>query len=151
MTKHELSFIEKYEPMIHNYGYEFANVEIKRSGRESKISLFIDRLDRERVGIEDCETISRLFDEWLDTDSDFDIQNEYILEVSSPGIERALVRKKDFERFIGSKVQVKTFQAINGRKEHIGILTECDDDSITLGDISISFSDITKANLYVDF
>ena len=103
--------------------------------------------------MDDCELISRKFSDLLETTDP--IEQAYRLEVSSPGIERPLKRTKDFQRFCGEKVQVKTFAEVQGKKQFIGILGETTEDSVQLDIdgtmVSIPRKQISKANLVWEF
>ena len=85
-----------------------------------------------------------------------DILNEsYVLEVSSPGINRALRKEKDFKRFAGEKVRVQTFTPVNNQKNFLGKLISFENgkakiNDVTNGEVEINFLDIKKANLEAD-
>ena len=78
----------------------------------------------------DCETVSRAFSDKLDED-DF-IEDSYIMEISSPGLDRPLKKEKDFARSLGEEVEVRTYRAIDRQKEFIGILKDYDKDTVTI-------------------
>ena len=103
--------------------------------------------------MDDCELISRALSDLLEVDDP--ITQAYRLEVSSPGIERPLKRTKDFVRFQGKKVQVKTFVEVEGRKQFIGILGETTEDVVVLDVdgtvVQIPRDKISKANLVWEF
>ena len=88
--------------------------------------------------IDDCVKISRALEEKLDAE-DF-IEDQYIFEVSSPGLTRKLKRESDYERSIGKLLHIKLYKAENGAKEHIGRLKEFDTESLVL---SIDEEDVT--------
>ena len=107
----------------------------------------------EGIDLDDCELISRKFSDILENNDP--ISQAYRLEVSSPGIERPLKRTKDFQRFQGEKVQVKTFSEVEGKKQFIGILQETTEETVTLDvdgtSIAIPRKQIGKANLVWEF
>ena len=80
--------------------------------------------------MDDCELISRAFDEILESE-DY-ISENYIFEVSSPGLDRPLKKEKDFARSIGKDVEIKLYKALNKEKEFFGVLTAYDKDTITI-------------------
>jgi ribosome maturation factor rimP len=82
------------------------------------------------IGIEDCAEISRAVSAWLDRE-DF-IPEEYILEVSSPGLSRSLKKEKDLVREQGKDVEVKLFKAKDGQKEFSGVLLGHTEDTLTI-------------------
>ena len=136
---------------IEKKGYEIVDVEYEKIGKEWYLRIFIDKPDG--VGLEDCEIASRKIGQILD---DFDIiKSSYILEVSSPGIERPLKKEKDFKRFLGSKVLIKSFEAIDGQKTFEGILEDFRDDVVTINSNNkmylIELDKIASANLSVEF
>jgi ribosome maturation factor RimP len=100
--------------------------------------------------IEECEKVSRALSMILDEEDPID--KSYILEVSSPGIERPLKTEEDFERFKGELIAVKTFKKINGKKEFVGTLQNFEKEKITLTltkdeEITIDYSLVARANL----
>src|SRR5215213_5662594 len=130
---------------------EFVHAEVVGSKRNPTVRLFIDK--PEGVTIEDCAAFSREMDEVLDAD-DF-IPSAFVLEVSSPGIERQLYKIEDFVRFSGQLARLKTLEEFNGQKNFTGTITAVDDDTIvfedtTKGTVRIPYSSIAKANLKID-
>lgn len=80
--------------------------------------------------MDDCEAVSRQFSDRLDQE-DF-IEDSYIMEVSSPGLDRPLKKDKDFERNLGREVEIRTYRPIEKEKEFYGILCAYDDNSVTI-------------------
>ena len=132
-------------------GVEFVNSEIAGSKRNMTVRIYIDR--PEGVTLDDCSTVSRAIEEVVDAE-DF-IPSAYVLEVSSPGIERPLFTIQDFEKFAGKKAKVKTSEPINGQANFIGRIESVDGEEIVLedrtnGTVRLPFERIVKANLKVD-
>ena len=133
-------------------GVELVNVEIAGTKRDSVLRIYIDK--PEGVTLDDCSNFSRDVEAVLDLE-DF-IPSKYVLEVSSPGIERELYSVADFRRFSGQLVKVKLKEEIDGQKIFVGNITSIDDEDVitvddrTRGPISFSFADIAKANLKID-
>lgn len=100
------------------HGVYIYNTEYKKEGSEYFLRLFIDKDGG--VTIEDCENVSREISPLLD-DLTF-IKEAYIFEVSSPGIDRALVRDWHFEKVMGEEIDIKLFAPIDGSREISGIL-----------------------------
>src|SRR5690606_12489148 len=102
------------------------------------LRLRIDRFDAaegQGVTLEDCTRVSRALEAWLDEKPD--LPERYVLEVSSPGIERPLVRRRDFERFAGREVAIQAKSAIHGNSRRVegtllGIDDSMDDERILL-------------------
>ena len=90
--------------------------------------VFIDK--EGGITVDDCELISRAFEEILDRE-DY-ISENYIFEVSSPGLDRPLKKEKDFARSIGKDVEIKLYKALNKEKEFVGVLTDYDKETITI-------------------
>ena len=133
-------------------GLELVHVELVGSERKPIIRIFIDKPGG--VTLEDCSTTSRSVEKILD-EEDF-IPSAYLLEVSSPGLERGLYNLNDFQKFIGETAKVKTSEAINGQKNFRGRIVAVEDHNVifedrTNGKIIIPYNAITKANLEIDF
>lgn len=141
------------EPLVLENDMELIDVEYVKEGAEWYLRLFLDKEGDEGIDLDDCELISRKFSDILEEKDP--ITQAYRLEVSSPGIERPLKRTKDFQRFQGEKVQVKTFSEVEGKKQFIGILQETTEETVTLDvdgtTIAIPRKQIGKANLVWEF
>lgn len=133
-------------------GLELVHVEEKGTGKSRTLRVFIDK--PEGVSVEDCALVSREFGELLDAEDL--IHTEYILEVSSPGIERGLYSLKDFVKFAGNMAKVKTKTPVNGQKNFRGKILKVEDEEIffadvTNGAVSFPYGEVVKANLEFDF
>jgi ribosome maturation factor RimP len=132
-------------------GFELVHCQVAGSKRSPIVRLFIDKPGG--VTIEDCAVVSREMEAILDQE-DF-IPTSYVLEVSSPGIERELFKIEDFERFAGQTARIKTSQAIDGQRNFTGTILSVEDRNIefedrTRGRVLIPFDSVAKANLMVD-
>lgn len=107
-------------PVIEPLGVELIEQELIPASGRWVLRLYIDRIAGGAVSIDDCATVSRSIAAPLEV-ADV-IPHSYVLEVSSPGIERPLRRPKDFERFAGSRVTIKTKYEFEGRKNFTGLL-----------------------------
>jgi len=145
--------VEEYLlPILEEYGFELIDVEYIKEVGNMYLRVYLDK--ENGIAIDDCELVSRKLGDWLD-DKDF-IEDSYILEVSSPGLGRALRKDKDLERSIGLEVDLKLYRAIDKCKEFCGILTAYDTNTITLKadeDIEVKFerSNIAIIKLALDF
>ena len=132
---------------IQGSGMELVGVEFKTSREGYHIIVYIDKPGG--VFLEDCELVSKSLGSALDLHDP--VPSSYILEVSSPGLERPLKKKEDFFRFQGETVKIKTLKQIGGSKNFTGILEEARGESIILKTekeaIEIFYQDISKANL----
>ena len=119
---------ELLEPVLKEYNFELIDVEYVKEGADWYLRAFIDK--EGGININDCETVSRRLEKLLDAEDL--IKDAYILEVSSPGLTRALKKEKDFIRNINKPVEVHTFKPLDGSKEFIGELLTFDDEKVTL-------------------
>ena len=117
-------------PIAEKYGVEIYDVEYVKEGSDWYLRAYIDK--PEGVNIVDCENVSRALSDALDAE-DY-IPDAYILEVSSPGLGRALKKDRHLEKSIGAEVEVKTYKPIDGQKEFTGVLKSYDAETITIGD-----------------
>ena len=115
-------------PILDSMGFELVDVEYVKEGGEWYLRSYIDK--EGGITINDCEAVSRLFNEKLDQE-DF-IEESYIMEVSSPGLGRPLKKEKDYKRSIGKELEIRTYKAIDREKEFYGILQAYDDSSVTI-------------------
>ena len=120
--------IKLLEPEVEALGYELADLEVRVGGDRGLLRLFID--SPEGVGLDDCSKVSRQASSILDVEDP--LPGLYNLEVSSPGMDRKLVKPAHFERFSGSRVKIKLRRAVNGRRKVRGILIGLKDDEIQI-------------------
>ncbi len=115
-------------PVAEKHGCELWDVEYVTEAGTRYLRVYIDK--PEGVGIDDCEAVSRELDVLLDEADP--IPDSYVFEVSSAGAERELKRPSDFERFMGSNVEVRFFKTTDGRKSVIGLLEGYDGGDVTI-------------------
>ncbi len=129
-------------------GFEIVDVEFLSGNRGWILRITIDK--EGGVTIDDCAAFSHQLDPRLDVEGCFPGQS-YTLEVSSPGLTRPLKKMKDYKRFQGRKVKIKTAREIEGRKVFKGVLAGERNGEIRLREgrkeIGIPFGEIVKANL----
>lgn len=142
---------ELLQPIVEANGCEIYDVEYVKEGSDYYLRAYIDK--PEGVDIIDCENVSRAFSDKLD-ETDF-ISDAYILEVSSPGLGRALKKDRHFEKSIGEEVELKTYKPVDGSKDYTGILKAFDASTITLDiegtDKTFARSDLAIVRLTIDF
>lgn len=131
--------------------FEFVHSEITGTKRNLTVRIFIDK--QGGVTIEDCSAYSRKIEAVFDV-GDI-IPTAYLLEVSSPGLERELYSVKDFVRYIGHLAKVKTHQPINGQRNFKGKIVSVENEEIifadkTSGEVRFPYSAVAKANLEID-
>jgi ribosome maturation factor RimP len=132
-------------------GVELVHAEVAGPENKPIVRIFIDK--PHGVTHEDCSEVSLHLGTILDVE-DF-IHASYVLEVSSPGIERGLYKRADYERFSGSLAKVKARQPVQGQRNFRGRLLGLDGDYVvfedrTSGRVQIPFESIAKANLELD-
>ena len=115
-------------PIIERFGYELWDVEYVKEGSDYYLRIYADK--EGGFTVDDCEAVSRAIDPLLD-EEDF-ISDAYILEVSSPGLTRKLVKDRDFDRSIGRLIRVNLYKAVDSEKSYVGNLTEYDNENLTV-------------------
>jgi ribosome maturation factor RimP len=116
------------EPVANGLGFSLVRVKITP---ENGTTLQIMAEDQNgRFTIMDCEALSKDLSPVLDVEDPID--REYHLEVSSPGIDRPLVRRRDYERYLGHEAKVELADLVNGRKRFRGLIKAVDDEAVTI-------------------
>ncbi len=134
-------------------GYEIEYTEVVKEGKENYVRVVIDK-PGESLNTEDCEKVSRAIEEKVD--SIVKLDDGYILEVSSAGLERQLKNIRLFKKYIGENVLVRLYKKILDKKEFEGKLIDVTDDNVIVietadGNVNINFVDIAAANTVYDF
>jgi ribosome maturation factor RimP len=142
---------EILDSLLLGEGLELVDVQYRREGRGKILRIYIDKQGGITIG--DCAKISRELGTLLDVHDI--VPGSYTLEVSSPGLDRSLKKPKDFERFTGKKVKIKTKNDIQQRKVFVGRLLDfINDEALVEVDgctYFIPYNEIEKANLELDF
>ena len=145
-----LDIIKIVRPVIEAEGYVYWGIEFNTYGRRALLRVFIDH--PEGISLDDCSAVSHQLSGVLDV-ANFSNQ-PYTLEVSSPGIERPLFDPEQYGHYIGSKIQVRCFSPVSGRKRITGFLEAINDKviKVKMDDeyINIPMEKIRKANIVVD-
>ncbi|MDQ3667054.1 MAG: ribosome maturation factor RimP [Acidobacteriota bacterium] len=134
-----------------DHGLELVHAEVAGPDNKPIVRIFIDKA--EGVTHEDCSEVSHHLGTILDVE-DF-IHSSYTLEVSSPGLDRGLYKRADYERFAGSQAKMKTHQPIGGQRNFRGRLIGVDGEEVlfedkTSGRIRVPLDSIVKANIEID-
>jgi ribosome maturation factor RimP len=145
------------EKLAESFGMELVDVEYRKEGRAAVLRLFLDR--EGGVTLDDCAKVSRELSEILDVEGF--IQEDYTLEVSSPGLNRPLKKAADYGRYLGRLVRVRTFElfpddAGNPRKTFTGKLLGLEEGVVRLQltegqTAGIPLDKVAKANLEFEF
>jgi len=126
MTGAELARL--LEPTVESLGYELADLELRIGGKNGLVRVFIDR--PEGVGLEDCEAVSRQVSALLDVEDP--VPGHYVLEVSSPGLDRPLRGPDDYRRFAGRLAKVVVTEPVDNQKAFEGRLGGIEDNETVL-------------------
>ena len=132
-------------------GMEVVLAEIKGGGNRSIVRIFIDQPDG--ISLSDCERFSKRFSVMLDVE-DF-LPFSYVLEVSSPGLDRPLMKEKDFERFSGKAAKIRTRIPVEGQRNFRGRILGVVNGRVSLEtepgrQVEIAVGEIEKANLVIE-
>lgn len=134
------------KPVVEDEGCELWAVEYVREAGSWYLRVLIDKDGG--VGIDDCERISRRLDPILDEADP--IPDSYVFEVGSAGAERELKRPSDFERYIGSEVEVKLYQPYQGKKSYVGSLEAYVGGDVTVSSVLLKKEQIAQVKLHVN-
>ncbi len=129
MTPFEQRLSVLIEPSLTGLGYALVRVQMRGTERKT-LQIMAERHDRRGMTLDDCETISKTLSAVLDVADP--IKDRYALEVSSPGIDRPLIKAADFDRFAGFDAKIDLREALDGRRNFTGVLRGMDGDSIVV-------------------
>jgi len=139
------------EPAVLRLGYELADLELQVGRGHGMLRLFID--SEAGITLEDCETVSRQVSSLLDVEDP--IPGEYSLEVSSPGLDRRLVKREHFDRFAGSRVKLRLRRLLDGRRNLKATLVRREDEKLVLDEdgteVIVSLSEVEVARLVPEY
>lgn len=134
-------------PALSHLGYEYWGCEQRLEGRRCIYCIYIDKPGG--VNLDDCAKASADLSALLDAEGD--LSDAYVLEVSSPGIERPLFSLEQYQRFIGEKVSIKLYEKMDSRRLWQGVLTAVTDKEIVIQvdevEYPIPFINIAKGHL----
>ncbi|MDO4339864.1 MAG: ribosome maturation factor RimP [Eubacteriales bacterium] len=138
-------------PIVNAHGFELVDVEYVKEAGNWYLRGYIDKPGG--ITVNDCEAVSRTFSDRLD-EEDF-IEDSYIMEISSPGLDRPLKKEKDYARSMGKLVEIRTYRPIEKRKEFCGVLTAYDSNSVTIEEEGAAHTfekkEIALIRLAIDF
>ncbi len=150
MEKDELERL--IEPLLKERGYELVDIEVSRQGKRLLLRFFVDRIEG-GITVDELAEINTEFGAILDLESR--LNQPYILEVSSPGLDRRLRKLKDFQKHLNSNLNVETVEKLEGRRHFRGKLVGADSEGITLvvdgNSVFIPHGKIKRANLEYRF
>ncbi len=153
MYQQNETLIGLLEPVITGLGYELWGVELLGSGAGTTLRIYIDSDDEAGIDVEDCQKVSRQITGVLDVEDP--IKGHYVLEVSSPGMDRILFKAQQFNRYIGDIIKVQLHRKIDGRRRFKGRLTAVLQSAIELLEddtaYTLPFQEIDMARLVPQF
>ena len=137
------------EPVLQSMGYELVRVHYGSGSGRPTLQIMAERQDRKAMTVDDCAEISRTISALLDVEDP--LEEAYMLEVSSPGIDRPLIRPADYQRFAGFEARLALTQPVEGRKRFRGRIGELVDGRVRIieeaGDFRVPLEQINKAKL----
>jgi len=138
---------ELLNPILEDLGFEMVRVRLS-NGNPSTLQIMAERLDGQ-IGVDELAEINTSVGTILDVEDP--IPENYTLEISSPGIDRPLTRKKDFDSFQGFEAKVETTELIDGRRRFRGVLAGVNNDEVLInleeGTIGLKFTWLSDARL----
>ncbi len=168
MSKTSAQVVALLEPAVEALGYELVDLELNFSGRRGVLRLYIDRLGAadepatagaaagprsDGIRVEDCEAVSRQVSAVLDVEDP--IGRDYDLEVSSPGLDRKLVKPAHFDRFAGQAVQGRLRRMLDGRRRFTGTLVGRSGTTVTIrvddADLTVPIEDLEVIRLVPEY
>jgi ribosome maturation factor RimP len=129
-TVEDREILELVDPVADSLGLEIVRVRLMGGTLRRRLQIMAERPADNDISVEECARLSRAMSEVLDAADP--IAGEYLLEVSSPGIDRPLTRLKDFDIFEGLEARLETDRMIEGRKRFKGLLAGTEDDSVAI-------------------
>ncbi len=149
MGKIDPELYERFKTVVETMGYELVGCEMQSHGSQILFRIYLDSITG--VTADDCSKVSHQISAMMDVEDP--IQSRYVLEVSSPGIDRPLFELEHYRRFIGSRVKVRLAVPVGQRRQYTGLLKGVEGETVHLlvegsgQELALSFSNIEKGNL----
>ncbi len=138
------------EPVVEDMGYELVGVEYLPGGGRAVLRIFIDQ--ETGIEVDDCARVSHQVSGVLDVEDP--ISGEYVLEVSSPGLDRPLFKESDYQRFAGETIQLRLRGLVNGRRKHHGQLIGLADGQVVIDEqgerVMVPLSEVDRAHVELE-
>ncbi|MGI6576368.1 MAG: ribosome maturation factor RimP [bacterium] len=138
------------QPLAQKLGFEVVDVQYRKEGANWYLRVFIDK--ETGINLDDCQLLSEQLSKLLDEKDP--IPHSYLLEVSSPGIERPLKNEQDFIRFQGKRIKLKTYAPVVGQKNFTGVLQSVKDGQVVVKldaeQVAIPLDQIAQARLVAE-
>jgi ribosome maturation factor RimP len=129
-TAEDLRLLELLDPVAEATGYEIVRLRLMGGDQQRRLQIMAERPSDGDMNVEDCARLSRAFSEVMDAADP--IAGEYVLEVSSPGVDRPLTRLEDFTTFEGYEARLELDRMAEGRKRFRGVLSGVDGDNVEI-------------------
>ncbi len=136
-----------FEPIVEGLGFTLWGVEYRHSQHHAMVKIYIDHEDG--ITVDNCSDVSHQISGILDVEDPISVA--YTLEVSSPGVDRPLMKKEHYLKYVGQEIKVRLSWAVNERKNFLGKLTEVGEDDITINvdgeNFQLPLNAVKRANL----
>ena len=129
-TVEDRALLELIEPVAESLGLDIVRVRLMGGTLRRRLQIMAERPDDHDIAVEECARLSRAVSEVFDAADP--IAGEYLLEVSSPGIDRPLTRLSDFDLFEGYEARLETDRMVEGRKRFKGVIAGAEDENIAI-------------------
>ncbi|ANE56011.1 MULTISPECIES: ribosome maturation factor RimP [Methylomonas] len=143
--------VDLIEPIVEGLGYECVGIEYNPHPSHGMLRVYID--SEQGILLDDCSKVSHQLSGMLDVEDP--IPGEYQLEVSSPGADRPFFKLSQFQRFVGSKVNISLFKPIDKRRKLSGEIKSVDGEAVVIQEgeklFSVPFQAMSKARLAPDY
>lgn len=152
MSANQDKLTQLLRPAVEGLGYELVGIEHLPMGKHTVLRIYIDSSDG--ITVDDCSRVSHQVSGVLEVEEP--ITGQFTLEVSSPGIDRPLFNFEQFKEFVGSKVKLKLYHAIEGKRKIVGLIESIDGEDIVIkeadsdNNFQLQMDDIDKANIISD-
>ena len=151
MRRDQTHLWEMFEPVVKGMGYDLIEIEHFPNPKHGVLRLYIDK--EGGVNVDDCSSVSHQISALIDVEDP--VRGQFNLEISSPGADRPLRRLKDFQRFTGSLVKLKTVMPLEGQRNFKGRLLEASEDTVVIEtddeEISLPMSAVEKARIVPEY
>jgi len=155
VANNQLGEVERLiEPSVEALGFRLVRLSLTGEGPQPTLQVMAEPLDHSEMNVDHCARLSRAISAILDVEDP--IPSAYLLEVSSPGVDRPLVRPEDFERYAGSQARIETDSLVDSRRRFVGRLLGLSNGHVNIAvtdsddsekEFAIPFDTITRAKL----
>ena len=151
MRRDQTHLWELFEPIVSGMGYDLVEIEHFPNPKHGVLRLYIDK--EGGINVDDCSSVSRQVGAFIDVEDP--VSGQFNLEVSSPGSDRPLRRLKDFQRFVGSMIKLKTAMPLEGQRNFRGRLLAASEETVVIEtdteELSIPMSVVEKTRIVPEF